>query len=299
MRGCKSDLVNREGGLHERESVSLQAMAWAFKLQIDPTSKLVLLALTDHISEDGVCWVGMPLLMKKTCLAERTIRACAAKMEKMGILRRSARFQEGRQTTNFWEVVQPGQNLPRGQEMPGGGGTTCRGEGAPHAPNNPQKESGLPSSDLNDTSRACARKPFKIPAAEEVQAYAKDIDLQDWESFWDFYASNGWKVGRNPMKDWQAAARRWRRENLEKAARKPGAGPAAPQKDDPANWSEKKRNQVEGLQMEFDKCKRRVQIGIDYPKDYTAASNAKEAQARMDEIRAEMLRFHGVDPCKR
>ncbi len=29
--------------------------------------------------------------------------------------------------------------------------------------------------------------------------------------FWDYYESNGWRVGRNPMKDWKAAARRWQR----------------------------------------------------------------------------------------
>ncbi len=30
--------------------------------------------------------------------------------------------------------------------------------------------------------------------------------------FWDYYESNGWRVGRNPMKDWKAAARRWKRQ---------------------------------------------------------------------------------------
>lgn len=29
------------------------------------------------------------------------------------------------------------------------------------------------------------------------------------QEFMDYYDSNGWKVGRNPMKDWKATARRW------------------------------------------------------------------------------------------
>ena len=33
------------------------------------------------------------------------------------------------------------------------------------------------------------------------------------ENFWDYYQSNGWKVGRNPMKDWEAAASKWKRNN--------------------------------------------------------------------------------------
>lgn len=32
---------------------------------------------------------------------------------------------------------------------------------------------------------------------------------EEAEKFWDFYESNGWKVGKNPMKDWKAAARNW------------------------------------------------------------------------------------------
>ena len=34
--------------------------------------------------------------------------------------------------------------------------------------------------------------------------------LEDAANFYDYYSSNGWKVGgKAPMKDWQAAARRW------------------------------------------------------------------------------------------
>lgn len=31
------------------------------------------------------------------------------------------------------------------------------------------------------------------------------------QRYWDYYQSNGWKVGRNPMKDWKAAVRNWQR----------------------------------------------------------------------------------------
>ena len=33
----------------------------------------------------------------------------------------------------------------------------------------------------------------------------------DAQRFIDYYTSNGWKVGRNPMKDWKAAVRTWER----------------------------------------------------------------------------------------
>jgi len=47
---------------------------------------------------------------------------------------------------------------------------------------------------------------FQKPTPEEVTAYAKTkgIDL-DGLVFWSFYESNGWRVGKNPMKSWKAA----------------------------------------------------------------------------------------------
>ena len=29
----------------------------------------------------------------------------------------------------------------------------------------------------------------------------------------DYYEANGWKVGRNPMKDWKAAVRTWEKRD--------------------------------------------------------------------------------------
>lgn len=56
------------------------------------------------------------------------------------------------------------------------------------------------------------QKRFTKPTLEEVEAYCqernKGVDPQRW---YDYYSSNGWKVGKNPMKDWKAAVRTWER----------------------------------------------------------------------------------------
>ena len=49
---------------------------------------------------------------------------------------------------------------------------------------------------------------FSKPSPEEVDNYAKEKNI-GLDGFHDFYTSNGWKVGRNAMKDWQATARNW------------------------------------------------------------------------------------------
>lgn len=58
------------------------------------------------------------------------------------------------------------------------------------------------------------RKVFVIPGLEDVEAYCIEAGLNevDAASFIDFYASKGWKVGKTPMSDWQAAARGWQRK---------------------------------------------------------------------------------------
>lgn len=50
------------------------------------------------------------------------------------------------------------------------------------------------------------------PTIEEVQAYftGQNCSVTESEKFYNYFQSNGWKVGgKTPMKDWQAAARNW------------------------------------------------------------------------------------------
>lgn len=63
---------------------------------------------------------------------------------------------------------------------------------------------------------------FTPPTFEEVQAYCTERKNNvDPERFIDFYASKGWMVGKNKMKDWKAAVRNW--ESRDKA-NKPQTG---------------------------------------------------------------------------
>ena len=62
---------------------------------------------------------------------------------------------------------------------------------------------------------------FRAPSPAEVSEYAqqyaatKNLDLRaidfNPEYFCDYYESNGWHIGKQPMKDWKATVRRWLR----------------------------------------------------------------------------------------
>lgn len=57
------------------------------------------------------------------------------------------------------------------------------------------------------------RERFSPPPRDDVANYAATLGLADAEvdKFIDHYTANGWKVGRNSMKDWRSALRNWQR----------------------------------------------------------------------------------------
>lgn len=67
----------------------------------------------------------------------------------------------------------------------------------------------------NEKNVIVSRVNFKIPDRKEVEIYFSDkgsvLDIAN--DFYDYYESNGWKVGKNPMKSWTSAASRWMRNN--------------------------------------------------------------------------------------
>lgn len=59
-------------------------------------------------------------------------------------------------------------------------------------------------------------KRFTKPTLLEVKDFLREKSISiDAERFYNYYESNGWKVGKNPMKDWHAAVRTWERQNIQ------------------------------------------------------------------------------------
>jgi hypothetical protein len=65
-------------------------------------------------------------------------------------------------------------------------------------------------------SPAPVKKIFIKPDVFETTNFFISLGLDEFTAqgqaclFMDYYNSNGWKVGKNPMKDWEAAARSWK-----------------------------------------------------------------------------------------
>ena len=58
------------------------------------------------------------------------------------------------------------------------------------------------------------KEVFRKPTLEAVTTFAERHGkaVVDPVRFFEYYTANGWKVGKNPMKDWRAAFRMWERK---------------------------------------------------------------------------------------
>lgn len=66
----------------------------------------------------------------------------------------------------------------------------------------------------NDADKPRTRQRFSPPSVDEVRSFCEEQKISiDAVRFVSFYESNGWRVGRNPMKSWQAAVRSWSRKD--------------------------------------------------------------------------------------
>ena len=76
--------------------------------------------------------------------------------------------------------------------------------------------SGIPSPPSGGSGKARKRATaFTKPSLDDIRAYcAERHNTVDASGFLDHYTANGWRVGKNPMRDWQAAVRTWERNSV-------------------------------------------------------------------------------------
>lgn len=80
------------------------------------------------------------------------------------------------------------------------------------------------TSSIIDNNNDKANNIFIKPTIEEIQEYlyTHNITNVNAEEFFYYYESNGWKVGKNKMKNWKATINRWK--NSEYNNKKPQNG---------------------------------------------------------------------------
>lgn len=73
----------------------------------------------------------------------------------------------------------------------------------------------------SSASTTTKRKRFEKPTLSQITQYCLERNNSvNAEQFYDYYESNGWKVGKNAMKDWKACVRTWERNGYDKPIKK-------------------------------------------------------------------------------
>ena len=168
---------------------------------------------------DGCCYASREELARRCGVSsKRTIDAALVSLSERGLIQKVFASVDGQIVVAFSastgaKSAHPCKNCTPVQNL--------HKTGAKSAPKNKVKKK-----DIISLSNARTRETFVPPTVEEVDAYCRergnDIDPQ---AFVSFYASKGWQVGSNPMKDWKQAVITWERRPERKAAT-----PAAPSK---------------------------------------------------------------------
>ena len=97
----------------------------------------------------------------------------------------------------------------------------------------------------SSASTTTKRKRFEKPTLSEIEQYCIERNNNvNAEQFFDYYESNGWKVGKNPMKDWKAAVRTWERSEYRKPNSKKNS------KEDAINVVNNLMNKLGGVDTE-------------------------------------------------
>ena len=146
-----------------------------------------------HKLERGQIITGRKQLANDTGISEQSIRTCLERLKSTNEITIQSTNRFSIITINkydSYQVLTDGNNQPANQPTP-----------------NKQ-----PASNQQLTTS----KKLKKPTIEEVKKYCAERDNKvDYNKWYNHYTANGWKVGKNPMKDWKASVRTWEQTKSE------------------------------------------------------------------------------------
>ncbi len=211
-------------------------------LPVTPTQKLVLFVLADcHNEQTGQCDPSGAYIQRATGFSNRPIWKAIHDLEAAGHLTIKNNGNGGRncyalhpKSSDAGSLVEEEKQLPRvtsdaKSPVTLGHSTSDPGSHPPvtlgHKTSDPGSHkpegTGIEPERTGTLSARAASPKFTAPTLPEWQAYAGTLQPAfpafESERAWNHYVSNGWKVGKNPCKDWQACCRtchgRWRSES--------------------------------------------------------------------------------------
>ena len=158
-----------------------------------------------EVYEEGTFPTSVERLSVETGLSTRSVRTCLDKLKKTGEIDTQTTNRGTKISVVKWADFQGFDDVNNKR--------TANKRQANDTPTDKQtttlKEY---KKTITQERKEYKEKKFVKPSLEEVKLYCKqranEVDADKW---FNYYEANGWKVGKNPMKDWRACVRTWER----------------------------------------------------------------------------------------
>lgn len=178
--------------------------------ELIPNAKLLYGEVTALCNEKGFCWATNDYFSKLYGVEKETISRWINQLAKKKYIRLQIKYKE--KSKEIEHRIIKIINTPIDEKV----------MTYPQNNQDPIDEKVKDNNTFNNTinNKDIVDKPqnnnkFKNPTLEEVKEYCKErnnnVDAEKWHSY---YTSNGWKVGKNSMKDWKAAVRTWEKSDI-------------------------------------------------------------------------------------
>lgn len=180
--------------------------------------ELTIYAIIASYSQGGQgCYFGgLPYLAKVAGCHPDTAQRIVKKLCEAGLLRKERIIREHGNYIAISIPGEPAKSREASRQNVGrpAGKMSTSSEATPYIEIN--NESTIVDSTKEYKGEAPAPQRFVKPSVDEVAQYCRDRNnTVDAEAFVAFYESNGWKVGRNPMRDWRQAVITWEKRQHE------------------------------------------------------------------------------------
>ena len=196
---------------------------------LTPNAKLLYGEITALTNEKGYCWASNKYFADLYKVTDRTVRSWISSLITNGYIISDLIFKENSKEVEarYLKLIDgsmeetPGKNLPTPTEE----NFHTSGKKLPE----PMEENFLDNNTTNTTleyttisndivvGQQPKTKRFIKPTIEDIEKYCVERkNGVNATKFFNYYEANGWKVGKNSMKNWKAAVRTWEQNNYDK-----------------------------------------------------------------------------------
>ena len=179
--------------------------------RINDGEVLLLAEIMALANNTGYCYASNAYLMKKRRISQSTLTSRLGNLKKHGYIKVEL-VKDDKGCVKERRIYPYCLDFTPYTEQPG---EVCRESGIGYAVNlarpmpGNQQENNISRNNISKNNRERVREN-RPESVEAVRAYCQERNNGvNPEAFFNYYEANGWKVGRNAMKDWKAAVRNW------------------------------------------------------------------------------------------